>query len=446
MADTSENTQIQTEEVQTQQGAASRDTTPDFHPILLNSHAAKSKKDTQLSKAGLNFNLSSFLSYYPMLRLTGYLFEAGYSPANRALQRMHYHAMEDMADNRPLNWKGKIARQIYGDTIPKTVFNPYDVEAMEVDSKGLTERITKPKEVKPLNLEDYADNYKTRFNVAESAVFTSLAAYHSYDTYKQMLSNYKLAVGAELGKDPKDVSFTDMRKSNNPIVVSAIDRFMWQTPMRIGAGLAFIPALWTGIVANSFVISAERTIFYRPLAYDMLSKAINDVQINNLGKEAKVDVVDNLIRVMQTARLDQRQSLIPKEQIQALKPTLSLIADDIIDKQFGIAGALYIMGGGVLIPEDPAQSMKNYEHVRSVGVSGVAEEAKHIRQTSKVPSTKIWEARLMEHERVEGKVAESARRDELIKERRAILARGPMHAGPGGEIDPSARYGNVQMF
>ncbi len=440
--------------------AASAAGATQYRPLLLNAHAAKGSKESFYSRLGANFNLSSFFSYYPMLRLFGYGFEAGYSPITRTMQSRHLGGLSKIGDGKEsLTFGEKIALKIFPDQPLGLSENPFiakvdlsnpttpNVFDNSINKENLSADFQKP------TVEDIqkktAEHYKKVLNRSEAVAFTSLAAISSYGNYKQMVSNFKLAVGAELGKDPKEVTFMDLRRSNNPIVVSAMDRFLWQTPIRVGAGMAFMPGLGWGIAANSLVITTERTIFYRPLAYDILAKAVNDVQINSLGQEAKGEVVDNLIRVMQAQRFDHRQALIPREQIDALRPTLNMIADDVINKRFGITGMMYVMGGGVLIPEDPAQSQANYQHVRDVGVSGVMEEAKKIRQEKHVPSTRIWEARLIEQKRMSGEeyVAESARRDELLKERRAILARGPLHATPGSEIDPTARYGaGVQMY
>lgn len=445
---------------------------PQFRPLLISAHAAKGGRESRLSHAGVNFNLSSFLAYYPMLRLGGYIFEAGYSPITRFMQNSHLRGLQKIGGGHPeeMTFWQRAAQHVFPDHPLGIDKNPF------VTGKGKPEENTNRAEdnawfqseglkaVQPSdNLEGVdasekyyektltqtAPQYKRLLNRTEAGAFTALAAAHSYGAYNQLLANFKLAVGAELGKDPKNVNFLDLRKSNNPIVVSAVDRFMWQTPLRAAAGMAFIPGLAWGIIGNSAVITAERTIFYRPLSYDILSKAVNDVQINSLGNEAKGEVVDNLIRVMQAQRFDHRQAMIPREQVDAIRPTLELVADDIINKRFGISGLMYIMGGGVLIPEDPAQSKANYQHVREVGVSGVAEEAKRIRQETHVPSTKIWDARLLEGRREKDSdyVAESARRDELLRERRAILGRGPLHSMPGSEIDPSARYGSgVQLY
>ncbi len=447
-----------------QMDAAGEERKPrEFQPILLNAHAAKDRRSSVLSHMGMNYNLSSFLSFYPMLRFTGYTFEAVFSPANRTLQNTHQNALKKITSGGALTLPEKLSVGIYGKEEPGNNDNNLFDKGKKRGVLGWGLKSDQPvsqpenstveavnEEVKEVSADiKFESGYKTRFNQFESVVFTSLAAKHSYDNYTQLLEGFKLAAGAELGKDPAKVTFGDLRRSNNPMIVSAVDRFMWQTPIRLIGGLAFAKSLWAGIVANSVVITAERTVFYRPIAYDILSKAVNDVQINSLGNEAKGEVVDNLIRVMQAQRFDHRQTLIPREQVEALRPTLELIADDVINKRFGISGMMYIMGGGVLIPENPAQSMENYKHVRDIGVSGVVEEAKLIKERTHAPSTKIWQARLTEqrNSRADGFVAESARRDELLRERRAILARGPLHAAPGSEIDPNARYGGgIQMY
>lgn len=434
-----------------------------FRPMLLNTHAAKGKQASVFSHLGLNFDLSSFFSYYPMLRLFGYSFEAGYSQLNRGLQKVHGSGAGKLrmpnGNQKNLTWLEKLTTRIYGEAqpgerpiVPETASpQPNTPEDRMVSSKdappGNTAKQPSAPAANGYDPKRHEEYYKSRINYAESIAFTALALWHSKSSYDQMRDNCKLAVAAELGKDVKSIGLNDLRHSNNPLVVSAINRSFWQSLLRTGGGLSFIHSLWAGIMVNSAVITAERTVFYRPIAYDVLSKTVNDVQMNSLGMEAKSDVVDNLIRVLQAERFDHRQQMIPREQVEAMRPTLDLIAEDVINKRFGITGMMYIMGGGVIIPEDPQQTQTNYMHVRDIGVSGVMEEAKHIKRTTHAPSTKIWEARLAESAKGEEKIAESARRDELLRERRAILARGPLHSTPGGDMDPNARYGaSIQLF
>ncbi|MFO1242330.1 MAG: hypothetical protein U1E36_03915 [Rickettsiales bacterium] len=66
-----------------------------------------------------------------------------------------------------------------------------------------------------------------------------------------------LAVAAEKGKNPRSISFMDLRHSKNPIVQSEIDRYIWQNSLRVGAGASFAYNLLTGIIGN-LVTTMER--------------------------------------------------------------------------------------------------------------------------------------------------------------------------------------------
>lgn len=431
------------QEVAAAGGAAAN--APQFHPILLSRHAAKEGRDKILSRFRVNFDLSSFLSFYPDLRLLGYIWEAGFSPLARTLENTHLKTLQKAGEGEAatsFSLGEKMSLALFGKESPKQI----TVNAEAATGEAAWSLFSLENTPTPSPTDKVSHKYKNFINKVEAGMFTGLALLHSADGYKKLKESVKLALSAELGKDPEEIGFSDLLHSNNPLVVSAMDRLCWQTPLRVGAGLSFLPALWTGIFANSLVITAERTVFYRPLAYDVLAKAINDVQINGLGEENKAELMDNLIRVLQAERFDHRQATISREQVEALRPVLEEIANDVINKKFGIAGMIYIMGGGVLIPEDPEQSLANYRHLQEVGVSGVAAEAANLRKRNHVPSTKIWDARLQDKGRDESKIAESARREELLRERKAINARGPMHATPGSSIDPDTRYGGVQMY
>jgi hypothetical protein len=379
--------------------------TPQFQPLLLDRHAAKSHKGQALSHAGMNFNLSSFWAHYPLLRLAGYSFSAVESPLSKKLKNFHETAQSFGEEG---SWVRKKAARFLG---------PYDPE-------------------------NGKETYGNALAKGESAIFLGLAAWHAADGLRQLKDAFRPALAAELGKDEQEIDFSDLRRSNNPVIASAVDRFLWQSAAQGVAGAAFLPSLWTGIIANALVITAERTVFYRPLAFDRLSKAINDVQLNGLGEEGKEELVNNLIRTLQQTRLDHRQATIPQEQMHALRPVLRDVAEDIINRKIGITEAVYAVGGGVLIPEDPKQSRENYAHLREVRIRGVEAEAKERKEHYHLPSTKIWQARAVGQGNGERGVAESARRKALVREREAILARGPLHAAPGSGLDPDARYGS----
>ena len=97
-------------------------------------------------------------------------------------------------------------------------------------------------------------------------------------------------------------------------------------------------------------------------------------------------------------------------------------------KRIGFKAALYVMGGGVLIPESPEVSESNYQHIHEIGVSGVAHEAAWIRHRTGAKPSAAWESDVRAT-RENGYVAESAHRDVLDDYRDDLQKHGPATAG-----------------
>gem|GEM_PF-3485720 len=347
------------------------------------------------------FNLGSFLTYYPMLRFAGYTAEVLYSQTLKGVKENKFDTLtgnKAFTEPLPKSFTGKI-KYTYDNT-KEWMHNKHHKE------KKLAGYLA----------------------FAEAAAFTSMAGIYWAKEHKHFLHETDLAVAAERGFDEKEINYGHLKASKNPLIQSAYDRQYLQHRMRVAAGATFAGGIPLGIVANGLLITAERTIFYRPLGFDILKKAVVDVQSNNLGESSKDELIDNLIRVMQQTRRDHDRDTISREQIDGLRPVLDKVADDIIDGRFGFEGALYIMGGGVIIPENPEQSMKNFQHVHNVGVSGIAHEAKWIREKSGARPNQLWEEQ-MRATRSDGYVAESAQSDSLKKFQNQLSARGPAAAG-----------------
>jgi hypothetical protein len=284
-------------------------------------------------------------------------------------------------------------------------------------------------------------------NAAETALFLGLATANYVKDKRDLHTNLDLAVAAERGLVSEEIEDWHLRASKNPIIQSVMDRHKWQYRLRFGSAPWFSIGLPFGILANAFVITAERTVFYRPLAYDLLKRAVTDVQINNMDSGlTQARLSDDLVKVLQQERMDHRQPTLTNEQIKGIRPTIDLIAKDIIDKRFGFAGAIYIMGGGVIVPEDPQQTRLNYEHVRQVGVSGIAREARDIQERLKVGPSRVWQAHIAAQRDAAQEadtriIAGSATREALLRQKGELLARGPVH---GGAV-PEGRRGSAGM-
>lgn len=368
-----------------------------FSPDITAGFSGKKGKAKTLDAWGGNFDLSSALSYYIPFRAFGYGWQAGYGFIKNkifSITQSQYSLLRDFGE-----W--------------------------------------------------FSNSPEKKLKQAEAIMFTSLAGVYAVTSTKELLRDCGLALGAEFGKNPNATSLVDLRTSKNSIIQSAVDRHIWQHGARLAAGVGFLHHLMTGILSNILVISMERSIFFRPIAYNLLQVAVNNVQFNELGdRGAKENLVNDLVKVMQACRFDHRRSTIHRQQVDELRPVLEKVAEDILDKRFGFKGALYIMGGGLLIPGNPAQSMANYEHVRAVGVEGVAVENfyKHggkaannnypVSNDNRPPDNLITNAKL-EQRRKKGYVAESAERQELIRQRQAIFSKGPAYAGSSDDARPA---------
>lgn len=363
-----------------------------------------------------NFDVeSSLASFYATFRLLGYVCDPMYGILHDRVRDVQNYL-----------------RSFTTGTLTKHYLKHYGKEykPSNVELKASTKVLESIDKIAGLHPRHY-------LNVGETAAFFALARHYTKKDRKDLHTNLDLAVAAERGVVSDKLPDKELWDSKNPIVESAMDRHLWQTRMRHGAAPFFLAGLPWGILANAFVITAERTAFYRPIAYDVLKKAVTDVQVHNLDSGlVKEKLTDDLIKVLQQQRIDHRMSVIPHNQIHAIRPTLETIAQDVIDKKFGFAGMIYIMGGGVIVPEDPEQTRLNYEHVRTVGVSGIAREGKIIQEQLKVGPARTWEAHIAaqragmeENDRHRG----SASRESVLRQRQELLAKGPIHSGAVGE-------------
>lgn len=401
------------------------------------------------------FTLDSLWSFYPMFRLLGYACDPMYGvfkdyfrdvkiglPFNSGLDREQRNkgnqSLPIQSLDKTKSSNSSPLRAGRSSNEPNSNPLPEQHVTAEIPKSNLSASQVKPSLLTRLNPFNFSD-VRTYLNIGETAAFLALATRFYHKDKADLHTNLDLAVSAERGVVKEKLADNDLWQSQNPLVQSAMDRFKWQYRLRFASAPAFSIGLPWGILANAFVITAERTAFYRPIGFDLLKRAITEVQINNLDSHlAKEKLTDDLVKVMQQTRMDHRQPTIPLNQLNGLRPTLETIAQDIIDKRFGFAGALYIMGGGVIVPEDPEQTRINYEHVRQVGVSGIAKEAHDIQQTLKVTPAKTWEAHITAQrdaaaQSEKAPIAGSATREALLRQKAELLGRGPVHGGAVNE-------------
>ncbi len=425
-------------------------------PVPYSLQAAHAKHlvgiDKALDKMGVHFDVSAVAAFYPMFRLSGYVLA---------------HLSKDVKENTPDTFikfydylfpdkkKPKTENAVSTSApIPVVEEKPIideDAAIIARAKEGTSENFQrKGSNLFPDNSTKEPESPKTNIEKKHTRAFLRAIEFPAYAavTYlsfrkenQQLVKDCALAVSAENGISENDVqtgmlSLTSgpLRQSKNPIIVSAVDRQIWQNALRIPATLAMGINITAGVLFNSIVTTFERSVFSRQIAIDLLRKTITDVQLNGLGQETKPILVDNLIKILQQVRVDHREDPIPKEQIDGLRPVLNLLADDVINRKYGFEGMLYVMGCGVISPEHPDVSLTNYEKMRTQEIADIA-LSKHELLNS-TPSNKVQS--ISSYAKIKAKTMADKSHTENLINHRQILNSIPAHYGTTNRMDSTS--------
>ena len=366
----------------------------EFKPQLMNRDVTN---DTGLKKL-FQFPIDPLWgNYYTVLRAAGYSFNAQFANLAKVVDRVsnHFSKEKQALPERP----SLIQQKLEGNTFSLESSNTSD-----------------PTIRKMLNIEMIA--------------FTGLAGVYTWRDLKNLFENSKLALAAEHGKTEEEVKMADMFNTDNPIISTEANRILWKGALRGVSGLSYLHSLETGLLFAVVNISAERTIFYQKTAYDMAAEIVNDVQLNHLtGDVEKENIINGLQRIVQRTTVDHNRIPLDENELHHLRSIFTDMAQDIIDKQIGIASLIGYLGGGIIIPGDPEQSRTNYNYVRDHGLAGMAADGAALRIRQEVPEGQpIWKRYAPEVKEERKDVEASAKRSELLAARYGFDAR-PAHLG-----------------
>lgn len=101
----------------------------------------------------------------------------------------------------------------------------------------------------PIRMEARAKVHGTLLDTTYGLGSIALTASYSRLVYQDMLNLFSEAVAYETGKTPKEVSFNDLRKSDNKIVSKTVDNFYWKTGSRFATDLLFFARPFTKLAA-----------------------------------------------------------------------------------------------------------------------------------------------------------------------------------------------------
>ncbi len=246
-----------------------------------------------------------------------------------------------------------------------------DIEAADLD--GFYYKDGQKKSIKSIDKGDYGYNQKKdhdgqttgekRALQVEAILFTSLSAYYGYKDIQKVVEDNRSNLAIEFDKHPSNVNIIDAINSENTIISTQTNKWMWRNISHTGSGLAYLVNLPTALVASAINITMERFMLSNETAYEMTEKLINKVQLNHLdGEVTKETVVSSLQQIMQQMRVDHNFELITSKEFEVIRPVLNDIANDIIDKKANMSMVIEYLGAGNIIPGKLEQSQKNYEY------------------------------------------------------------------------------------
>ncbi len=297
------------------------DYTKENTPDVIRKGAIEPAKSALPHWMGARFNGTLF-SYYPWLRMTGYVFDLLYVPM--ALM---------------------MSGQKVGTEFPNR--NGIKVE------------------------------FRTKLNRIEAATFTGLAAVAAVADRAAFRQEFAGAVAAELGENEDKVGLIQMRQSHNPIVESAMDYYSWRNVARFGTSLFFFKGLIVGVLAKLFDVTLERSVFRQTPAYENAEQLVGTIRRQNLGLRMQDEVVNDMVGVIQQSRSEHQLEPFDEATIDSWIPALEELANALIsNKNIGSNELVFGLGGGMLIPGDGEQSLKNIRTMLELGLERVAEMRK----------------------------------------------------------------------
>ncbi len=201
---------------------------------------------------------------------------------------------------------------------------------------------------------------------AESTIFAGMAVSYGAMEVQKLMEDSKVALALEYDKPQDEVTLGDLMHSENPMVQSHFRLSCLKNAVRAVSGSGFAFNLEAGLVGIAVDIGLERTVFAAKTSYDKLKHVINHAQTNAHSGNAACEIMANdLQEVMQLMRENQGKVHVCQHDMLKLRDVTEMIADDVLKQVMSIEDMIAVMGGGIINPDDPNQSMENYQVFRS---------------------------------------------------------------------------------
>ena len=241
---------------------------------------------------------------------------------------------------RLLGYAASPIADIYNDNFKAKVKVDREAYKAECDRKGI--------DYSPKILEEFNDRKpkydKKKISIIEGIIFGLSTLAYAWRDWKDMVRCFGESIGAEQGKPASQTRSSDLWTSTNPIIQTALKRFMYVNFTRLAADSAFFKNLNVGILAQAVRVTAERTLFAQKTAYDRLEKVFIDSQLYNFDVHATGKIAKEFGNVVQQVQKDHDRQAWRSEVLEHYNPLFQAMAEATADKKIGINEAVYILG------------------------------------------------------------------------------------------------------
>lgn len=216
-----------------------------------------------------------------------------------------------------------------------------------------------------------SDVYKNKFAKIEAGYFAAMTSIYAIRDWRDMVKYFRGAIAAEQRQAPSAIEGTDILRSNNPIIQTAVRRFTTMNVTRLASDSMFLWGMNAGLIGMFTRITAERTLFNQKTAYDRLEKLFEEVQVYNFDLHSKSRVAKELGNVVQQCQKDHDRAGWSFEVINHYNPLFEQMADAVVRKEMGLTETVYLLGELMTKRLTLDDSLNMFNNIRRVGLDGL---------------------------------------------------------------------------
>lgn len=205
----------------------------------------------------------------------------------------------------------------------------------------------------------------------EAVFFGGLSAIYFFKERREMNELMRPVIEAEKRRNPDGLDGTALKHSANPIIHAARKRLHWAYASRGASDMAFIRGVTSGIVAQAFRVTAERTIFGERNAYERLRVLFENVQEYHFDIHSVSKVGKDLANIVQQAQKDHGRAPWERALITQYYEFFEAIAEEIVEKRMGMPETTFLLGEVMVNRLTAEEAMELFSTVKEQGLKGV---------------------------------------------------------------------------